>query len=211
VVGRLVLGTGGSGEAEYTGSLKIDKDLTVVDSLRVGNGSGKAAYNAIDDDATVGGTAALMNASNDLFVEGDFETGGAAIIGGNLTLTGELFNSDEPVALFIDGDISVNKTFLFWAALPYKEYVVNQIRVCASNQLSGDLTVSLFRNGTELTTTKATRPSVGNTEVGEWKTGLTYKFIDTDIVGINYQAKTVASDLSTSGYVELLGTVKKRR
>jgi hypothetical protein len=202
-----------TGTLQLHGDLSESGALTVVKTIRVGLGSGKAAYNAIDDDSTVGGTALLMNASNDLWVEGDFETGGAAIIGGNLTMTGELFNCDEPVALYIDPDLTVNTSYKFYAPLPYKTFTVNQIRLCASDTLSSNLTVSLYRNTTELTTTKLTRPMASNTaQAGAWITGLNYKFQDTDFVGIKVQGwANVADKVGKKGYVELIGTVSDRK
>jgi len=75
-------------------SLSISEKTTVSGTLRVGNASGAVIYNAIDDDAVVNGSPALMDAPNDLFVEDDLELIGDLSMGGDFSLAGIIFTED---------------------------------------------------------------------------------------------------------------------
>ena len=74
--------------------LSVSGTLTVANVFRVGNTEGGAAFNVIDDDATIDSTWTRMNASNDLFVEGDMEILGDFSFGGNITIAGVIFGDD---------------------------------------------------------------------------------------------------------------------
>ncbi|PJF33936.1 MAG: hypothetical protein CUN57_00845, partial [Phototrophicales bacterium] len=99
-------GNVGIGDSTPDAKLDVEGDVTVSGALtlgevfRVGNAEGAVSYNAIDDDTTVGNASGYMDASNDLYVEGQLETGGSVYVGDNLTVTNGLSVNDDD--LFIN-------------------------------------------------------------------------------------------------------------
>ncbi|MFH1383538.1 MAG: hypothetical protein ABIH47_01060 [Candidatus Omnitrophota bacterium] len=81
-------------EVEVRDDLSVSGSLTVSKTLRIGNAAGAVRFNAIDDDNQVNATTSLMNAANDLYVEGDIEIGGNLSLGGDVTIIGVIFSDD---------------------------------------------------------------------------------------------------------------------
>ena len=84
----------GADEFAVTDDVSISGTLTVPGVLRVGSLESAALYNAIDTDGDLRVTAGLMDAANDLYVEGDVEVAQNLSLGGDVTIIGVVFSDD---------------------------------------------------------------------------------------------------------------------
>jgi hypothetical protein len=136
---------------------------------------------------------------------------GSANISSNLTVVGEV-RGEALVNLYISHGVTQQGNFVVSTYCPLSNFNVEAGQLCSNSQISGELTVSLSRNGTELTTTKATRFNCNNTEKGRLVTGLSYPFTSGDKIQLSIQARTVSADLSAgSAVLHIWGTTKKTR
>ncbi|MBN1493056.1 MAG: hypothetical protein JW938_02810, partial [Candidatus Omnitrophica bacterium] len=97
--GQLIFSNGEEINNLVDGVLQMLGDVTSSGTFVFGGSTGAVpTYNAIDGDGTISPASTLMNASNDLYVEGDIEVGSSVTIAQSLTVN-NLFLTDGTAIL----------------------------------------------------------------------------------------------------------------